>query len=77
MTQRYPDNSEGRFFVDDRCINCSLCVQIAPDLFAANHDQGYEYIKRQPGNEAEFDLVAEVIDICPADAVVDNKKGDS
>lgn len=77
MAKKYPENCEGRFYVDDRCINCSLCTLIAPELFATNHEQGYEYLKRQPRREDEFVLVAEIINICPADAVVDNKKYES
>ena len=72
MVKKLPQNVYGRFYVDTNCINCSLCPEIAPDIFATNHDQGYEYIKKQPQNTAELDLVAEVIQLCPANAVQDN-----
>ncbi len=72
MITGFIENVEGRFYVDDKCINCSLCVEIAPAIFATNHDEGYEYIHRQPGNQEEDDLVAELIEICPANAIQDN-----
>ncbi|MBU1581425.1 MAG: ferredoxin [Proteobacteria bacterium] len=67
------ENATGRYYVDIHCINCSLCSQIAPQLFATNHEQGYEYVCRQPGTKEEDDLVAELIDICPASAIQENK----
>ncbi|MDM8536765.1 ferredoxin [Desulfobacterales bacterium HSG17] len=72
MVKKLPQNVHGRFYVDTNCINCSLCPEIAPDIFATNHDEGYEYIKKQPENEAELKLVAEVIRLCPTSAVHDN-----
>jgi ferredoxin len=72
MADKMPQNVPGRFYVDGNCINCSLCVEIAGQLFETNQDEGYEYIKRQPRDAAERELVEEVIQLCPADAVQDN-----
>ncbi len=74
MIKKTPQNVEGRFYVDTRCINCSLCPEIAPDIFATNHDQGYEYVKKQPQDTTELKLVLEAISACPADAIKDNGK---
>ena len=72
MVKKIPQNVDGRFYVDTHCINCSLCPEIAPDIFASNHEQGYEYVKRQPRDVAELMLVAEAINECPANAIKDN-----
>lgn len=72
MAEKIPQNVNGRFYVDTNCINCSLCPEIARDIFATNHDEGYEYIKKQPQNAAELELVKEVIRLCPANAVQDS-----
>ena len=72
MVKKIPLNVDGRFFVDTKCINCSLCSEISPDIFSTNHDEGYEYVKKQPENEKELKQVAEVILLCPANAVHDN-----
>lgn len=71
MARKIPENADGRFYVDTNCINCSLCPEIAKDIFATNHDEGYEYVKKQPQNDAELRLVQEVIRLCPASAVRD------
>ena len=71
MVEKIVENCEGRFYVDTNCINCSLCPEIAPDIFATNHEEGYEYITRQPCNEAELKLVIEAIKLCPAGAIQD------
>lgn len=74
MVKKIPQNVEGRFYVDTHCINCSLCPEIAPDIFATNHDLGYEYVKKQPRDATELKLVAEAISECPANAIKDNGK---
>jgi len=72
MVKKIPQNAEGRFYVDTHCINCSLCPEIAPDIFATNHDLGVEYVKKQPENATEHKLMAEAINLCPANAIQDN-----
>lgn len=72
MVKRIPQNADGGVYVDTHCINCSLCPEIAPDIFATNHDEGYEYVKKQPQNTTERKLVAEAIRLCPANAIQDN-----
>ena len=78
MAKKIPQNIDGRFYVDIHCINCSLCPEIATDIFATDHDLGLEYVKKQPENEAELMLVAEAIKLCPASAIQDtNVKPDT
>jgi len=73
MAHRIFQNVQGRFYVDSNCINCSLCPEIAPDNFMTNHDLGYEYICKQPETIKERELIAEAIDLCPADAIKEDK----
>ncbi len=72
MVKKIAQNVEGRFYVDTHCINCSLCPEMAPNIFATNHDLGVEYVKKQPQNAAERKLMAEAISLCPANAIQDN-----
>jgi len=72
MAEKISQNVDGRFYVDSNCINCSLCPEIAPDIFETNHDHGYEYVKQQPRNEKEQKQVEEAIRLCPVDAIQDN-----
>ena len=73
MAHRISQNIQGRFYVDSNCINCSLCPEIAPDNFMTNHDLGYEYICKQPENSKERELIAQAIELCPADAIKEDK----
>ena len=72
MVEKFPENCVGRFYVDSHCINCSLCPEIAVGIFATNHEEGYEYVARQPETQQEFQRVAEAMALCPASAIQDN-----
>lgn len=74
MAKKIPQNTDGRFYVDTNCINCSLCPEIAPQIFATNFEDGYEYVVKQPDSETQLKLVEEAIRLCPASAIQDNGK---
>ena len=38
-----------------------------------NHDLGYEYICKQPENIKEKELITQAIDLCPSDAIKEDK----
>ncbi|MEE4356927.1 MAG: ferredoxin [Desulfococcaceae bacterium] len=71
MIQKTPQNVPGRFYVHINCINCSLCSEAAGNLFGCNHEEGYEYVRKQPQNPEELDLMEEMRRLCPADAIRD------
>ncbi|HEY2746521.1 MAG TPA: MBL fold metallo-hydrolase [Polyangia bacterium] len=48
VAQRLPDNVPGAFFVDDTCIDCDACRQIAPAVFARSPRHGRSYVAAQP-----------------------------
>ena len=68
-TQKYSDNAEGKFYVDNTCIDCDACRQIAPDNFARNEEGGYSYLHKQPENEQEESLCQEALEGCPVEAI--------
>ncbi|MDR2436139.1 MAG: ferredoxin [Puniceicoccales bacterium] len=62
----------GRFHViSEKCIDCDLCRDIAPDFFARD-DDGYSKITKQPTSDAEVEICIEAMDSCPVSAIVDN-----
>lgn len=63
------ENVQGMFYVDIRCIGCSVCQEIAPAHFATNHDEGYEYVYNQPVSGEEIALCSEAMEICPVNAI--------
>ncbi|MQL97560.1 hypothetical protein Taro_030255, partial [Colocasia esculenta] len=48
---RRPQNAEGDFFVDERCIDCDACRWLAPETF--RRVGGQSAVFRQPNSEEE------------------------
>lgn len=66
------DNVEGKFYVDEQCIDCDLCRETAPDYFRANEDEGYSYVYNQPSDEEGISECMEALEGCPVEAIGDN-----
>ena len=45
---KFEDNTTGTFYVDEECIDCDLCREIAPTIFHRNNDGGYSFVAKQP-----------------------------
>ena len=69
---RYLDNVPGQYYVDEMCIDCDLCRQVAPDNFTRNEDEGYSYVYKQPNNLEEKELCEEALEGCPVEAIGDD-----
>lgn len=62
-------NRPGKYQVDERCIGCTICSEIAPANFRSDHEHGYDYVYKQPDNALEEGLCAEAMDLCPVNAI--------
>lgn len=71
---KHKDNVEGDFYVDESCIDCDLCQQIAPENFKRNNDGGYVYVGKQPENEAEIFRCKKAMRECPVESIGDDGK---
>ena len=69
---RVSENADGKFYVDDQCIDCDLCRDIAPDFFGRVDDGGYSYVKKQPSTQEELEQCIEAMEGCPVDAIGDD-----
>ena len=69
---RYPDNALGTYYVDEQCIDCDLCRQVAPDNFTRNEDEGYSFVYKQPSTPEEEELCTEALEGCPVEAIGDD-----
>jgi len=69
VANKYSDNVEGKFFVDDQCIDCDLCRETAPANFKRNDDGGHSYVFKQPETPEEEALSQEAMDGCPVEAI--------
>ena len=72
IEERLEDNVPGKYYVDSNCIDCDVCRETAPDNFAANEDEGYSFVSKQPENDEEEALVQEAIESCPVEAIGDD-----
>ena len=71
LEEKYEDNVAGKYFVDEQCIDCDLCREIAPQNFKRNEDGGYSYVYKQPENEEEEECCKEAMENCPVEAIGD------
>ena len=66
---KYAENVDGKFYVDDQCIDCDLCRETAPANFKRNDDGGYSYVYKQPESPEEEALCKEAMEGCPVEAI--------
>jgi glyoxylase-like metal-dependent hydrolase (beta-lactamase superfamily II)/ferredoxin len=73
--QAYPENVPGNFFVDDTCIDCDLCRQIAPSVFKEEWD--HSIVSHQPENAMEAHRAAMALVACPTASIGAREKIDA
>lgn len=69
---KVPENVSGKFYVDDQCIDCDLCRDMAPAYFTRSDEGGYTYVKKQPSTESEIQECTEALEGCPVNAIGDD-----
>ena len=65
----HPENVAGDFRVNDQCIICDLCFEIAPETFRTCDDGSQSIVFCQPQTEAERELAEEALADCPVGAI--------
>lgn len=68
-TRILPENVAGKWYVDDTCTPCHVCLDEAPDLLKYNDDETYVYFFKQPASEQENEQAQSALDICPTGAI--------
>ncbi len=66
---KYSENANGKFYVDDQCIDCDLCRETAPANFMRNDDGGHSYVYKQPETPEEEAQCVEAMEGCPVEAI--------
>ena len=69
LQDKTPENVPGRYYVDNTCIDCGLCPDLAPLIFKRQEDGGYTYVYRQPVPPEEIALAEEARDSCPTESI--------
>ena len=68
-------NTEGLFFVDETCIDCDTCRQIAPDVFTDLGD--YSVVFSQPSDQSGIRKAAQALLACPTGSIGTAEKIDT
>jgi glyoxylase-like metal-dependent hydrolase (beta-lactamase superfamily II)/ferredoxin len=74
-SRRLPENVPGDFYVDDSCIDCDACRQIAPTVFRDHGEQSSVF--RQPETEDEVKRALMSIVACPTSSIGTSRKYDA
>lgn len=69
-TTKVTENVDGKFYVDESCILCSLCEQTAPKNFVAGED--YDYVVKQPETPEEEEECRQALEECPVESIGDD-----
>lgn len=67
LKKRLPNNVAGEFFVDQTCINCDACRQLAPQSFADDGDHSYVY--HQPADRSQNQAALRALLACPTSSI--------
>lgn len=71
-SNKAPENVPGRYYVDDSCIMCKVCLTIVPEVFASSDDGTHAYVQKQPDNSDETDACEDALFSCPVEAIGNN-----
>ncbi len=67
LAKQVPENVAGSFFVDETCIDCDTCRQLAPDTFAEG--PGHAYVHRQPATAQDRRRALQALVSCPTGSI--------
>jgi glyoxylase-like metal-dependent hydrolase (beta-lactamase superfamily II)/ferredoxin len=73
--RKLAENVPGDFFVDDTCIDCDACRQIAPATFRDHGDQSSVY--QQPKTEEQTYKAMQALVTCPTGSIGSTLKHDA
>lgn len=68
--KKVTENVDGTFYVDESCIQCGNCAEIAPENFMQGEE--YYYVYKQPENDVETENCQQSLEECPVDAIGDD-----
>jgi glyoxylase-like metal-dependent hydrolase (beta-lactamase superfamily II)/ferredoxin len=77
LEARLAQNVEGDFFVDDTCIDCDTCRQIAPSIYGRSEQIEQSYVQQQPRSEAERLRALMALVACPTASIGTVSKSDA
>jgi ferredoxin len=71
-TQKVPENVAGKWYVDDTCTPCHVCLDEAPQLLKYTEDESKVFFFKQPETPVEEQAADAAMAICPTGAIGDD-----
>ncbi len=68
-SRKLPENVPGKWYVDDSCTPCHVCLDEAPGILKYNDDQTYVYVYKQPSTPEEEEAAQRALDVCPTGSI--------
>jgi glyoxylase-like metal-dependent hydrolase (beta-lactamase superfamily II)/ferredoxin len=68
LNLRLPENAPGELFVDDTCIDCDTCRELAPDTFGST-GSGQSFVVRQPADGPAWRRALMAVVSCPTASI--------
>src|SRR3989442_14161768 len=63
-----PENVPGDLFVDETCIECDTCRELAPEVFGSL-ECGQSFVQEQPANDASWRRALHAVVSCPTASI--------
>ncbi|MEW5804950.1 MAG: ferredoxin [bacterium] len=68
--RKVAENVDGPFYVDESCIQCGNCADVAPENFTQGEE--FYYVYKQPEDDEELENCQQALEECPVDAIGDD-----
>src|ERR687888_55136 len=62
------ENAPGDLFVDETCIECDTCRELAPDVFGSL-ESGQSFVERQPSDDPTWRRALHAVVSCPTASI--------
>ena len=69
ISNKWDDNAPGKYYIDQECIFCNLCIEVAPGIFKESEQGDHDIVYHQPQTGEEIALVEDAKSQCPVDAI--------
>lgn len=67
--KKYPMNVKGPYYIDDGCVGCGTCCNLAPELITMGEGAVQSHVFKQPVGEEEIGHAEEALRFCPVKAI--------
>ncbi|MFH1743092.1 MAG: ferredoxin [bacterium] len=69
LNNKWEDNVQGSWYVDQSCIMCGLCVELAPGNFKESDDGDHDIVYKQPETDEELEQCRDAKEQCPTESI--------